>query len=203
MKTHSKRWAMNVNLKKIEGNWALGYALDKHTLSSRIAGYYDSGRPKWDNTRSEAGEAMFLLKYRDDYSQIESIAQAILNEIITPHFPEIGFVVPMPASKQREVQPVTKLAERVAELLGVVCIKNSLLKAATGASLKDLTTKEEKEIAISGAFSVVDRITNEGPWNVLLIDDLFDTGATMEAACDALGGYNKVKGIYVATISWK
>ncbi|HBM3221022.1 TPA: ComF family protein [Klebsiella oxytoca] len=194
---------MNVNLRKIEGNWTLGYALDKHTLSSTFLGYNEYGRGQWDTTRSEAGQALFRLKYRDDYSQIEAIAQAIVNEIVAPYFPKIGFVVPMPASKKRDVQPVTKLAKRVAELLGVVCIESSLLKAATDVSLKDLTTKEEKVAVINGAFSVVDRIKNEGQWDALLIDDLFDTGATMEAACHALGSYNKVKGIYVATISWK
>ncbi|HHR1401671.1 TPA: ComF family protein [Klebsiella oxytoca] len=194
---------MNVNLKEIEGNWELGYALDKHTLSSTFLGYNEYGRGQWDTTRSEAGQALFRLKYRDDYSQIEGLAKAIVEQIVTPYFPKIGFVVPMPASKQRDVQPVTKLAERVAELMGVICITNTLMKNATGVSLKDLNTKEEKESAIKGAFTVVDRIKNDGPWDVLVIDDLFDTGATMEAACHALGGYNKVKGIYVATISWK
>ncbi|KHT41816.1 ComF family protein [Pectobacterium brasiliense] len=194
---------MKVNLKKIEGNWVLGYALDKHTLSSKFLGYDEYGHGRWDNTRSEPGEALYQLKYKHDFTQIEALAQTIVNEIVTPHFPKIGFAVPMPASKQRNVQPVTKLAERVAELIGVTCISNSLMKNSTGVSLKDLATKEEKEAAISSAFSVVDRISNEGQWNVLLIDDLFDTGATMEAACQALGSYNKVKDIYVATISWK
>lgn len=91
---------MNVNLRKIEGNWTLGYALDKHTLSSTFLGYNEYGRGQWDTTRSEAGQALFRLKYRDDYSQIEAIAQAIVNEIVAPYFPKIGFVVPMPASKK-------------------------------------------------------------------------------------------------------
>lgn len=194
---------MKVKLKKIEGNWELGYALDKHTLSSTFLGYDEYGHGRWDNTRSEPGEALYQLKYMHDFTQVEALAQTIVSEIVIPHFPKIGFVVPMPASKQRDVQPVTRLAERVAELMGVTCISDTLMKNAAGVSLKDLTTKEEKEAAISGAFSVIDRISNEGQWHVLLIDDLFDTGATMEAACQALASYNKAKGIYVATISWK
>lgn len=193
---------MKVNLKKIEGNWELGYALDKHTVNSQFIGYDEYGYGRWDNIRSKAGEALYQLKYKHDFTQVEALAQTIVNEIAIPFFPKIGFVVPMPASKHRELQPVTELAEQVAKLIGVYSI-NTLIKNSTGVSLKDLSTKKEKEAEISGAFSVVDRITNEGPWDVLLIDDLFDTGATMEAACQALGSYNKVNRIYVATISWK
>lgn len=36
---------MAVNLRKIEGNWDLGYALDKHMLSSTFTGHNEYGHP--------------------------------------------------------------------------------------------------------------------------------------------------------------
>ena len=40
------------------------------------------------------------LNYRDDYSEIEGLTKASVDETGTSHFPKIGFAVPMPASKQ-------------------------------------------------------------------------------------------------------
>jgi predicted amidophosphoribosyltransferase len=57
--------------------------------------------------------------------------------------------------------------------------------------------------AIGNGFSVNDEITNVGKWNVLLVDDLFHTGASMEAACNALRAYPKVGKIYVAALTWR
>ncbi|EBK2138135.1 ComF family protein, partial [Salmonella enterica subsp. enterica serovar Enteritidis] len=71
------------------------------------------------------------------------------------------------------------------------------------ASLKNLNTKEEKIAAIANSFSVNDTIDNNGSWNVLIIDDLYHTGASMEAACAVLNDYTKVKNIYVAALTWR
>ncbi|WP_456024069.1 hypothetical protein [Pseudomonas protegens] len=46
-------------------------------------------------------------------------------------------------------------------------------------------------------------ITTDGCWNVLVVDDLFDSGASMDAACAVLRKYLKVGKIYVAALTWK
>jgi hypoxanthine phosphoribosyltransferase len=46
-------------------------------------------------------------------------------------------------------------------------------------------------------------ITTDGRWNVLVVDDLFDSGASMDAACAVLRKYPKVGKIYVAALTWK
>jgi predicted amidophosphoribosyltransferase len=80
---------------------------------------------------------------------------------------------------------------------------NLLIKAKKGKSLKDLNTKDEKIEAIGDSFSVNDEISTEGKWNVLVVDDLFHTGASMEAACKVLRMHPKVGKIYVAALTWR
>ena len=71
------------------------------------------------------------------------------------------------------------------------------------AALKNLNSRDEKDAALKGRFSINPSITNAGRWNALLLDDLFDTGATMEAVCASLKTYGKVGDVYVASITWK
>ncbi|MCH2488501.1 MAG: ComF family protein, partial [Erythrobacter sp.] len=109
---------MEVNLKPIYGPWADGYVLDKHTLKSVHIGDNEQGYPQFDTTRSEAGEALYQLKYANDYSQAKPLAQAI-NEHILPHFPKIGLIVPVPPSTKRTRQPVQEIANELAKMIGV------------------------------------------------------------------------------------
>jgi predicted amidophosphoribosyltransferase len=120
-----------------------------------------------------------------------------------PKFTAIGFIVPMPASTARPRQPVTAVAEALSALSGIPVFSDILCKAGNGASLKDLYTKEEKMQAIGNSFTVNDAIQGEDRMNVLIVDDLFHTGASMEAACTALRKYPKVKNVYVAALTWR
>lgn len=193
---------MKVALKAIYGNWNAGYSLDKHTISSTFEGYDDNNHAIFNTVRTEVGEATYQLKYKRDWAKVTPLAQEICSKI-TPLFDrKIGFVVPMPASTVRDLQPVTEVAKAVAKLLNVPCFDEMLTKKK-GQSLKNLDTKDEKVKALEGSFSLNELITNDGKWNVLVVDDLFDSGATMEAACAKLRGYNKVNNIYVATLTWK
>jgi predicted amidophosphoribosyltransferase len=148
------------------------------------------------------GEATFLLKYRQDWAQAKPLAQALADNIC-PKFSEIGFIVPMPASSRRARQPVAEVANELGAIVNVPVFSNILVKAGNGKSLKDLSTKAEKIEAIGNSIILNDKISGCGPWNVLVIDDLFHTGASMETACKLLRTHPKVGRIYVAALTWR
>ena len=193
---------LKVSLRQISGPWDNGWVLDKHTLHSSYLGNDQYGHARYDTTRTEVGEATFQLKYRSDWAQSRPLAQAIA-DYIYPKLDQVGFILPMPASTPRTRQPVTEVANELGALTKVPVFGNILLKTANGTSLKNLSTKAEKVKAIGNSFSVHQAITNDGQWNVLVVDDLFHTGASMEAACQVLRAYPKVGKIYVAALTWK
>ena len=192
------------NVRRLAGNWDDGYALDKHMRSSTFIGYYDSGRPKFENQRTEAGEAVYQLKYNGGWNNSPALADAVLKHII-PRLPNIDLIVPMPASQARARQPVDEVATDLAKLMGLTAFNNIIVKApsTTGKKLKDLGTRAEKDAELAGRFSINDAIAGNGKSNALLLDDLFDTGASMQAATSALRSYAKIGGVYVAALTWK
>ncbi len=196
---------MEVRVKQIEGGWDLGYALHKHTLSSSHVGVDDRGYDRFQTTRSEPGEALFQLKYRSDWSMVEPLA-AQIHQTLLPMFGNIGMIIPMPASTVRAKQPVNELAYALGRLTGKPVFDQMVSKAPApdgSPALKDLHTRAEKDAALAGRISINDVIEDDGQWNALLLDDLFDTGATMDAVCRALRTYKKINKIYAATITWK
>ena len=196
---------MDVKVKELRGGWNLGYALHKHTLSSVYVGDDEWGHPRFDTIRSEPGEALFQLKYRNGWNQVGPLA-AQVQATLLPLFGKIDLIIPMPASTARSRQPVNELANALGKLTGIPVFENMVVKAPAppgSTPLKDMHTREEKDDALAGRFSINACITNEGHWNALLLDDLFDTGATMNAVCEALRTYRKIKHIYAAAITWK
>jgi predicted amidophosphoribosyltransferase len=196
---------MEVQVKKIEGGWDLGFALHKHTISSVYLGDDEWGHPRFDTTRSEPGEALYQLKYQHDWSQVEPLA-AQVQATLLPLFGEIGLIVPMPASTVRARQPVNELANALGRLTGIPVFEKMVVKTPAppgSVPLKNMHTRAEKDAALAGRFGINQCITNEGRWNALLLDDLFDTGATMGAVCQALRTHPKINRVYAAAITWK
>lgn len=193
---------MKVRIKEIWGNWDRGYALDKHMLRSTYIGDDEHGHARFDNERTEAGEAVYQLKYKSQFEHANTLAAAVYQNIVT-QLPYIGLIVPMPASKPRVKQPVHAVASELAKMLGVTSFENLLSKNHLGQSLKDLSSREEKEAALIGKISLSDVIDGNARHNVLLLDDLYDSGASMEAACKSLRSYAKIDKIFVAALTWK
>ncbi|MGB9114242.1 ComF family protein [Bradyrhizobium sp.] len=196
---------MQVQIRKLEGSWDLGYALHKHTLASVYLGNDEYGHPRFDTTRSEPGEALYKLKYRSDWSQAEPLAAQVKASLL-PLFGKIGLIIPMPASTPRARQPVDEIAKELGRLTNIPVFDNIVVKAPApqgSPQLKNMSTREEKDEALQGRFSINLSITNEGCWNALLLDDLFDTGATMDAVSKTLRTYKKINHVYAASITWK
>lgn len=190
---------MRVNIRTIGGNWDAGVVLDKHTVSSVYLGEDENGRAQFDTTRTDVGEAVFQLKYRHDWNHVRPLAQAIVTHA-APLLQPFDLVVPMPASHQRARQPVVEIARAVAALLRLPCDEQLIAKAATP-QLKNLTTREEKEAVLDGAFRSGQ--AGRGPCDVLLVDDLYHTGASMAAACAQLRSIPSVRRITVVALRWR
>lgn len=192
---------MEVNVQQINGNWNLGYSLDKHALSSVCTGNNQWGHPEFDTTRSEVGEALFQLKYRGDYNKV-SIIGAQMYDSLSGYFLTACLVIPMPPSKIRVRQPVVEIARDLAVRMGVPCYENLLVKTISTPQMKDIGSRDEKVDTLIEAFSINDQLGN-GLFDILIVDDLFDTGSSLEAATTVLRGYNKIRNIYVATVTRK
>lgn len=149
-----------------------------------------------------AGEALYQLKYKNDFTQVAPLARAVIEHIV-PLLPNFGLVIPMPASRARVRQPVTELAGAIANMLGLPTFEDLLVKKASAPPLKDLHDRDAKVAALVGMISLNPCIKAQGCWNALLVDDLYDSGATVDAACQALRTYEKIGEIYVATITWR
>jgi len=192
---------MEVNIRQLHGVWDLGYSLDKHTISSTPIGYNDWRHMQFDTIRPEAGEALFQLKYRSDFTQVSVIASQ-MHKSFFKYFASANFIIPIPASKQRPKQPVTEIARELSRLMKIPCYEKLLIKQTNTPPVKDIANTEDKVVTLMSAFNINDKL-DEGLYNVLIVDDLYDTGSTLEAATNILRDYSKIRNIYVSTVTRK
>ncbi|MFP4350613.1 MAG: ComF family protein, partial [Desulfococcaceae bacterium] len=187
---------MKVNIMRLPGDWSEGFVLDWHVAHSEFLGYNSFGHPEFNTVRTEVGEALFQLKYRSDLTQIEPLAKKMA-DTIRDYFPTVAYIVPMPPTKERKNQPLMLLAKKVSEFLEIPFFDNILLKRGTTPPMKDIEDKEEKIKILMEYLQISDGITNKGKWDILIIDDLYSTGASLSAATRTIGTYEKANNIYV------
>lgn len=193
---------MKTNIQAIQGPWDLGYSLDKHTLNSVYTGDNEYGHPTFDTTRSDSGEALYQLKYKNQH-QYAAILGEQLFVSLSRAFSTASLIAPMPPSRQRVSQPVTEIAKRLASCMDIPCMENLLYKKHVTAPIKDLGDRAQKVQTLKEAFAINDVLGNDGVYDVLIIDDLFDSGSSLEAATYTLRGYAKVRNVFAATITRK
>jgi predicted amidophosphoribosyltransferase len=197
---------MNVNVKEINGVWDKGFSLDKHKISSIYTGENEYGHPTFNTLRTDIGEALYQLKYKSDFSQCDVIADKI-NNIIIPLLPFVSFIFAMPPSKVRPKQPVIEIGHALSKFTNKPCINDIIIKSKTTHQMKDIANREDRVNTLLDAFlvdtSVVkNRLTSpKDKYNVLIIDDLFDTGTSLEAVTKKLRECGKIGQILVATVT--
>lgn len=185
---------------EITGGWDLGYVLDWHVESSEYLGHDQFGNPRFDTKRTEIGEALFQLKYRQDQTRIEPLAETMAINLGFV-FQTASFIIPIPPSKHRTFQPAIELAKKVSEKMKLPFFENILMKKGTTPQMKNIVTTKERIDVLMASFYINDAITKDGSWDVLVIDDLYSSGASFSAATLILRSYAKVNKIYVAAFS--
>ncbi|MCP4536733.1 MAG: RecQ family ATP-dependent DNA helicase [Chloroflexi bacterium] len=150
----------------LTGPWDAGWALDFH---SRFVGA--------DWSRSQIGELAFRLKYRQDRTVLPALMehlQALC--IVHPTLTDVDAIVPVPLSTPRDFDPV----RTVAEVLGILLDRQIwpvLVKTRSTAPQKDMYTLPQKRANVAGAFALQGQVRSK---RLLVLDDLYDSGATLE-----------------------
>lgn len=181
---------------KLDGKWKAGWALDVHTLGSTV-----NSDGTYNTVRTQIGEALFLLKYRDDRSQVTYLINELVNFLKTRLvLPYIDVIIPVPASLERGYQPVYEICRQVGQQLGIPVDFNFISKIKTTPQLKSLDSVQEKIEILKDAFQIKEPYKYQNK-KVLIIDDLFCSGTTLNEITKLLYEKANVQNVYVATLT--
>ena len=96
----------------------------------------------------------------------------------------MDLIIPVPPSnKNRNYQPVYEIGESLSQEYGVSFIKNALSKKSS-TQLKNITDTDERERILKKSISLKSGLDFSGK-KVLVIDDLYRSGATLKAVTSA------------------
>ena len=183
---------------QIYGNWKKGFSLDLHTESSEFLGVDTFGNNRFNTKRTKIGELLYRLKYQSDKSVIPAILDFIKKSIT--NIDKMNLIIPVPPSnKSRNYQPVYEIAESLSLEYGVPFIKNALSKKSS-AELKNITDTDERERILKESISLKSGLDFSDK-KVLVIDDLYRSGATLKAVTSVILEHGNAKDVFVLTLT--
>lgn len=182
---------------KIEGHWQSGVALDLHTTSSTPIGPNEAGHMQFETVRPEIAELLYQLKYQNNQGAAQGIIEAAAAYLL-PHRAKFDLIIPVPPSTARAVQPVILLANGIGTALGLPVV-NCVTTTRATSQLKGVTDPAQRQELVKGLYAVNRAYTADK--NILLFDDLFRSGTTMNAITDALLGDGRAKTVRAVAIT--
>jgi predicted amidophosphoribosyltransferase len=187
-----------INPIQLQGIWNDGYALDQHVVSSTFTGEDAFGHPQYDTIRTPIGEALYQFKYRNDYvvlDEILKLAQPFLNN--WDAIKDVDVVLPVPPSnKNRAYQPALEITRTIAEYIKKPYSEDVLVKT---------NADESKNKDADGKKNCTGFIMQQRPakrsCKILLIDDLFQSGATATECVRILKQDSLINSVYFLAIT--
>ncbi|HCO93181.1 MAG TPA: hypothetical protein DIU00_04390 [Phycisphaerales bacterium] len=190
---------IKISPKQIKGKWSSGYALDIHTLSSEYIGHNEYGHPQFDTKYSDMGQLLNRLKYKSDKSVLGTIVEATGEFLNDRNWP-VDLIVPVPPSHSARVfQPVMAVAKGISQFTSMKLCKDSVIKLKHTPELKNMYELKKRLDILKDAYHVVKQKV-EGR-NILLFDDIYRSGATLNAVTQALKSEGKAGKVYVLTLT--
>jgi ATP-dependent DNA helicase RecQ len=150
----------------LQGSWHAGWALDFH---SRFSGSV------WQ--RSGVGELVHRLKYQNDRAALAPLVEHAMSLCAEhPELADVDALVPVPPSQPRPNDPVRTFTAALSGRLNKPVLL-TVSKTRHTQPQKDMHTLAQKKANVAGAFAVQGDVRGK---RLLVVDDLFDSGATLE-----------------------
>jgi competence protein ComFC len=182
---------------ELHGNWQWGSAYDLHTISSEH--YVDQyGHDQWNNTRSPMGQLVYRLKYQSDRTVVDQIINLLLsgyNGLESAHY-----LIPIPPSKARHFQPVNEICSALARRLNRTVLTNVLFKNTGSTELKGIDDPNQRAQALRSSMGIMNCQHLAGK-TILLVDDLYRSGSTLQTATELLHSTARVRSVFVLTMT--
>ena len=186
-----------VNPQTLQGAWRSGVALDFHTTSSTPIGYNEYGHMQFDTVRPAIAELLYKLKYQHDAAAADDIVAAAVS-FLGRHLPKFDVLVPVPASTIRNPPPVMTIASGIAKSTGLPLL-DCISTTRPTTQLKGVNDPEKRKELLAGLYAA-DPAHIKGK-RVLLFDDVFRSGSTMNAITEVLLESGKAASVHVLTIT--
>ncbi len=171
---------------------------------SSICGGCLKDKPPFDHARSfglhnsTLKEAVNLLKFHG----IKRLSKPLSEKIIGMDLPQVDLVLPVPLHKkrlrQREFNQSALIGKHIARHLEVPIVINSLIRERNTMPQVGLNAKERRK-NIRNAFTVKDAVVLKGK-HIMLVDDVFTTGATVRE-CSRVLKKAGAHSVYVVTLT--
>ncbi|MBI5943606.1 MAG: RecQ family ATP-dependent DNA helicase [Chloroflexi bacterium] len=150
----------------LKGNWQTGFALNFHSSYKGA-----------DWNRSGIGDLVYRLKYETDASVLPILVEHTRKLFAShPEMSQFDIIVPVPSSTQREFSPVHEFCKAISKAIKKP-MQTCVTKTRQTQPQKEMHTLPQKRDNVAGAFAVNGDINTK---HILLVDDLFDSGATLE-----------------------
>lgn len=183
------------NLQQIEGEWNQGISIDMHTIKSTL-----NTDGSFNTERSYIGELLYQIKYRFDKTKVTELAELIANAIEGYFKREIDILIPIPPSNlNRPFQPLNEIAKELSVKTKIPVDLNYLQKNKETPAIKQIENNEERKKLLHGVFKISNN-QYQGK-SILLFDDLYRSGETLNEAARVLKEQGKVSNIFVLTIT--
>lgn len=164
-----------------------------------MIGHNAFGHPVFDTMRSPLGELLYQLKNRGDEAAIPEIVDAAAR-FLNGWRVGLDAIVPVPPSNTaRKRQPVIAVANALSEVLGISVCDGCVTKVKSTGQLKDVFDFAKRTEILNGAF-IVDVAKTKGK-RLLLLDDLYRSGATVSAIAQLLMTAGVARAVYLLTLT--
>lgn len=192
-----------INPLQIHGEWREGFALDYHTVDYKFNGYnfvpiYTEIGKELHNLKYEYGIRIFK-PVEERIDLILEIAKTVKEFIRKKWKLNFDMMIPVPPSRERALNPVMILTEALRNRFTIPVCDNTVKRIKDIPELKNEKDPDRKKELLKGVHSLdVDLVKGK---KILLFDDIYDSGATLNSLTNLLYNDGKVSDVFVLAIT--